>query len=81
MDAEKRDQLIAEVITTLIVILFYWVSTTPEWKIQMYLQMVKEKLRPRRDQSQGLSLEHREILRKFRNEISEWEHKNARERD
>lgn len=81
MDAEKKKELIAEVVTTLLVLLFYWISMTPEWKLQMYLQTVVEKLRPRRDVSQGLSQEHREILRKFRNDISEWEHKNARERN
>jgi hypothetical protein len=81
VDAEKKKELIAEVVTTLLVLLFYWISTTPEWKLQMYLRMVTEKLRPHRDVSHGLSQEHREILRKFRNDISEWEHKNARERE
>ena len=81
MDAEKKKELIAEIITTLLVLLFYWISMTPEWKLQMYLQMAMDKLRPHRDASHGLSLEHREILRKFRSEISEWEHRNARERD
>jgi hypothetical protein len=79
MDAEKKEQLIAEVITTLIVIAFYWLSTTPEWKIQMYLRMAVERFRLARRASPGLSLQHREILRQFRQEISEWEHRNASE--
>jgi hypothetical protein len=74
MDAEKRDQLIAELVTTVLVLLFYWISTQPEWKIQMYVNTVTEKLRHLRPDAPGLSLEHREILRKFRQEISEWEH-------
>jgi hypothetical protein len=79
MDAEKKAQLVAEILTTLIVIAFYWLSTTPEWKIQMYLRMATERFRLARHESHGLSLEHREALRHFRQEISEWEHRNASE--
>lgn len=79
MDAEKRNQLIAEVITTLLVLAFYWISTTPDWKLQMYLRMVADRFRLVRKESHGLTLEHREIIRRFRQEISEWEHRNASE--
>jgi hypothetical protein len=79
MDAEKKEQLIAEVITTLIVIAFYWLSTTPEWKLEMYLRMVTERFRLGRRDAPGLSPQHRETLRQFRQEISEWEHRNASE--
>lgn len=74
MDAEKRDQLIAEIITTLLVIAFYWISTQPEWKLEMYVNKAMERFRLIRPVAPGLSLEHKEILRKFRQEISEWEH-------
>jgi hypothetical protein len=36
-----------------------------------------ERFRLIRQESPGLSLEHKETLQKFRQEISEWEHRNA----
>lgn len=74
MDAEKKDQLIAELVTTALVLLFYWISTQPEWKLEMYVNKVMERFRLIRREIPELSLEHRETLRKFRQEISEWEH-------
>ena len=79
MDAEKKQQMWAEIITTLLVILFYWISTTPEWKLQMYVNKAMEKFRNIQHETPGLSLEHNAIIRKFRQEISEWEHRNASE--
>jgi hypothetical protein len=38
-----------------------------------------ERFRLHRAESPGLSLEHRETIRRFRQEISEWEHRNASE--
>lgn len=76
---EKKKQVLMELATTCLVLLFYWLSTQPEWKIQMYTRMVTERVNRLRESAPGLSLEHREILRKFRQEISEWEHKNASE--
>jgi hypothetical protein len=77
MDKEKRDQLIAELVTTGLVLLFYWISTQPEWKLEMYVNKAMERFRLLRAPTPGLSLEHKEILRKFRQEISEWEHRET----
>jgi hypothetical protein len=79
MDAEKKDQLIAELVTTIIVLLFYWISTQPEWKLEMYVNKAMERFRLVRHTGPVVSLEHAETLRKFRQEISEWEHRNAAE--
>lgn len=76
---EKKKQILMELVTTLAVILFYYLSTVPEWKLQMYSRMVTERVKRLRESGPGLSLEHREMLRKFRQEISEWEHRNASE--
>lgn len=74
----KKDQMWIELITTVLVILFYWISMQPDWKLQMYLRMVKERfLQELPAKAHGLSLEHRLIIQKFRQEISEWEHRNA----
>lgn len=73
---EKKKQVLIELGTTALILLFYWLSTQPEWKIQMYGRMVAKKVdRLRESHGPVLSQEHREILRKFRQEISEWEHK------
>lgn len=76
---EKKKQVLIELLTTLLVLLFYYLSTMPEWKLQMYGRMVRQKLDKLRESGPVQSLEHREILRKFRQEISEWEHRNASE--
>ncbi len=76
---EKKKQVLIELGTTLLVILFYYLSTMPEWKLEMYCRMVTERIDKLRESKPSLSLEHREILRKFRQEISEWEHRNASE--
>ena len=77
MDEEKKAQIISELIATLLVLLMYWVSMTPEWKLEMYLRMVQDRLRisARRD---GLSQNHRMELEKFRREISAWEAERRR---
>ena len=74
---EKQKQLLLELATTILIVIFYWITMQPDWKLQMYLRMATAKLQSVRPVSHGLSLEHKEILRKFRQEISDWEHENG----
>lgn len=72
MDEERKQQVLTEVLTTLLILAFYWISTQPEWKLEYYLTKVIDYLKPVK--RRALSWEHKEILRKFRQEISDWEH-------
>lgn len=75
MDEEKKRNLLLEILTTLLVIALYWISTQPDWKLEMYLRWLTERLpRPVRESRDKLNLAQKEILRKFRQEISDWEH-------
>jgi hypothetical protein len=78
MTEDQRSQVISEVLATVLVIGMYWVSTQPEWKMELYLSRVRSFLKvPLRD---GLSLTHRIEIERFRSEIVAWEHAEKREK-
>lgn len=74
--SEKQKQALIELLTSLLVLAVYWVSLQPEWKLQMYLAVIKRLFRRR--EPVKLSPEHRAMLEKFRKEISAWEHEQRR---
>lgn len=75
MDDEQKNKVVMELITTGAVLFFYWVSMTPEWKLEMYKNAILERLRPVAEQ---VNLKHRAELEKFRQQISEYEHEMRR---
>lgn len=73
--SDRQKQFLMELVTTAAILLVYWVSMQPEWKLQMYSKMVRERLaRPEPPDPDELSLNQESIIRKFRTEISAWEH-------
>jgi hypothetical protein len=74
---DNSSEWIMKLIITVIVLLMSWISSLPDWKREMLINEVKSRITP--VFSDGLSLEHREILEKFRQEMSAWEHKQRRE--
>lgn len=77
MTAEQRAQVTSEVLATVLVILMYWVSIQPEWKLALYLTRVRNFLQvPLRD---GLSHAHRIEIERFRSEITAYEHAQKRD--
>lgn len=75
MDNEKKDQLLMELLTTAAVLFFYWVSMTPEWKLELYKNALLERLRP---VAATVNLRHRAELERFRQSISDYEHEMRR---
>jgi hypothetical protein len=77
--SDKTKQLIVETAATLLVMAAYYLSTVPEWQLKMYRAWVMEKLSHARGPLDKTPLRIRLEIEKFRREISEWEHNNARE--
>jgi len=80
VDEEKKAQIVSELIVTALVLLMYWISMTPEWKLEMYLRQIRQLIAQKlqRVHDDGPALKHRAILEKFRREISEYEHEERR---
>jgi hypothetical protein len=76
MTKEQQSQVISEVLATVLVIGMYWVSTQPEWKMELYLSRARSFLQiPLRD---GLSATQRIEIERFRSEITAYEHAQKR---
>lgn len=85
MNKEQKDelkvQLILMGISLLLTLLVYWVASLPEWKRKMFLTELRKRLSPVID----VTTEADSQVRRFRQEISRWEHeqkaKNRKGRD
>lgn len=77
MTDEQRAQVMSEVLATALVILMYWASTQPEWKLELCLTRVRNFLQvPSRDR---LSHAQRIEIERFRSEITAYEHAQKRD--
>jgi hypothetical protein len=80
MDPSKRDELVKELIITLlttgIILAMYWLQEMPEWKREALIMELKSRFQRARET--GLSLAHRAEIEKFRQEISAYEHEMRR---
>lgn len=75
--AQMKSEMLMTLLTTILFLAMYWWSTLPEWKREMALREIRQRLTI--PPPMGLSLADRLALEQFRMEISRWEH--ARKRD
>jgi hypothetical protein len=82
MDKGQRDQMTMELtltlLSTLLFLALYWIVSMPEWKRDLLVMEIREALTVR--VADELTVEQLAILHRFRQEISRWEHDNARKR-
>lgn len=78
MEEDRKKQIVIEILSTILVLVVYWISTQPEWKLEMYLRWLTERLpRPVRESPDKLSQEQKAILANFRREISNFRWNDA----
>jgi hypothetical protein len=72
---DKTREALMELLATGLIVVMYWVSMQPEWKLEMYFRQIANRFRLNlsRDRDE-LPLRHRVEIEKFRKEISAWEH-------
>lgn len=72
---ERQKQALIEIATTIAILAVYWISMQPEWKLQMYGKLIRERFaRPVPVDPDQLSQSQERVIQKFRRELSEWEH-------
>ena len=71
----QQKQTLLELATTVIILLVYWISTQPEWKIQHYKDLILERVRAIGETpGDEPPLHIRLAMEKLRHDISRWEH-------
>jgi hypothetical protein len=74
MEPSQKDELIFQVLltvlTTVLFIGMYWISSLPEWKREALLMELQSRLQVH--VSDELTPEQRKILRDFSREVSDW---------
>jgi hypothetical protein len=82
MDKSQRDQITMELtltlLSTLLFLGLYWLTSMPEWRRELLIMEVRERFAAK--VADELTVDQLAIIHRFRQEITAWEHANARKR-